>query len=58
MYPKLKATGWNGYWIDAASALRMEKRCDYRIGSGKPTRHFRRFKKNGIKNFCRRVTVP
>ncbi|CDF98474.1 aspartate-semialdehyde dehydrogenase [Avibacterium paragallinarum] len=25
VYPKLKATGWNGYWIDAASALRMDK---------------------------------
>jgi aspartate-semialdehyde dehydrogenase len=25
VYPKLRATGWNGYWIDAASALRMEK---------------------------------
>ncbi|WP_311350976.1 aspartate-semialdehyde dehydrogenase [Aggregatibacter segnis] len=25
VYPKLKATGWNGYWVDAASALRMEK---------------------------------
>lgn len=24
IYPKLRATGWNGYWIDAASALRME----------------------------------
>ncbi len=24
-YPKLRAAGWNGYWIDAASALRMEK---------------------------------
>ena len=23
--PKLRAAGWNGYWIDAASALRMEK---------------------------------
>jgi aspartate-semialdehyde dehydrogenase len=23
VYPKLRATGWNGYWIDAASALRM-----------------------------------
>ena len=22
--PKLRATGWDGYWIDAASALRME----------------------------------
>ena len=25
IYPKLKATGWNGYWIDAASSLRMDK---------------------------------
>ncbi|MDO4627538.1 MAG: aspartate-semialdehyde dehydrogenase [Pasteurellaceae bacterium] len=25
VYPKLKATGWDGYWVDAASALRMEK---------------------------------
>jgi aspartate-semialdehyde dehydrogenase len=24
IYPKLRAQGWNGYWIDAASALRME----------------------------------
>jgi aspartate-semialdehyde dehydrogenase len=25
VYPKLRAAGWNGYWIDAASALRMDK---------------------------------
>jgi len=25
VYPKLRASGWSGYWIDAASALRMEK---------------------------------
>jgi aspartate-semialdehyde dehydrogenase len=25
VFPKLRATGWNGYWIDAASALRMDK---------------------------------
>jgi len=25
IYPKLRTSGWNGYWIDAASALRMEK---------------------------------
>lgn len=24
IYPKLRAAGWDGYWIDAASALRME----------------------------------
>jgi len=24
-YSMLKASGWNGYWIDAASAMRMEK---------------------------------
>ncbi len=25
VYPKLRAAGWDGFWIDAASALRMEK---------------------------------
>ena len=25
VHPKLRAGGWNGYWIDAASSLRMEK---------------------------------
>ena len=25
IFPKLRATGWNGHWIDAASALRMDK---------------------------------
>jgi len=24
IYPKLRAAGWDGYWIDAASALRMQ----------------------------------
>ncbi|MGH8494153.1 MAG: aspartate-semialdehyde dehydrogenase [Moraxellaceae bacterium] len=24
VFPRLRAAGWNGYWIDAASALRME----------------------------------
>ncbi len=24
VYPNLRAAGWNGYWIDAASALRMK----------------------------------
>ncbi|WP_337882812.1 aspartate-semialdehyde dehydrogenase [Chromobacterium haemolyticum] len=24
VYPQLRAAGWNGYWVDAASALRME----------------------------------
>jgi aspartate-semialdehyde dehydrogenase len=24
VFPKLRAAGWNGYWIDAASTLRME----------------------------------
>ena len=27
VYPKLRGAGWNGYWIDAASALRMDKDC-------------------------------
>lgn len=25
VFPKLRATGWSGHWIDAASTLRMEK---------------------------------
>ena len=25
IYPQLRATGWSGYWIDAASALRMKE---------------------------------
>jgi aspartate-semialdehyde dehydrogenase len=24
MFPKLRAAGWNGYWVDAASSLRMK----------------------------------
>jgi len=24
IFPKLRAAGWNGYWIDAASTLRMD----------------------------------
>lgn len=24
IFPKLRASGWNGYWIDAASSLRMD----------------------------------
>jgi aspartate-semialdehyde dehydrogenase len=26
VFPKLRASGWEGYWIDAASSLRMEER--------------------------------
>ena len=25
MHPRLRAAGWRGYWVDAASALRMER---------------------------------
>ena len=25
IFPKLRSAGWNGYWIDAASSLRMQK---------------------------------
>jgi aspartate-semialdehyde dehydrogenase len=27
IFPKLRAAGWQGYWIDAASTLRMDKDC-------------------------------
>ncbi|WP_028535315.1 aspartate-semialdehyde dehydrogenase [Paludibacterium yongneupense] len=26
VYPRLRAAGWNGYWVDAASTLRMDER--------------------------------
>jgi aspartate-semialdehyde dehydrogenase len=35
IFPKLRASGWNGYWIDAASTLRMED--DAVIPRGKGT---------------------
>jgi aspartate-semialdehyde dehydrogenase len=27
IFPQLRASGWQGYWIDAASTLRMDKDC-------------------------------
>ena len=27
IFPRLRSAGWQGYWIDAASTLRMEKDC-------------------------------
>ncbi len=27
IFPKLRGSGWDGYWIDAASALRMKDNC-------------------------------
>lgn len=27
VFPKLRSAGWQGYWIDAASTLRMDKDC-------------------------------
>jgi aspartate-semialdehyde dehydrogenase len=30
VYPKLRAAGWTGHWIDAASALRMKGRRRHR----------------------------
>ena len=26
IFPRLRADGWNGHWIDAASTLRMERK--------------------------------
>ncbi|MDU8925051.1 aspartate-semialdehyde dehydrogenase [Pasteurellaceae bacterium LIM206] len=50
IYPKLKAMGWNGYWVDAASALRMEK--DAIIVLDPVNQHvISESLKNGIKTF-------
>ena len=42
VHPKLRAAGWKGYWIDAASALRMKERCRHHPRSREPRRHRRR----------------
>ncbi len=50
IYPKLRSSGWNGYWIDAASSLRMK---DDAIIILDPVndRVIREGIKNGIKTF-------
>ena len=30
IHPRLRAAGWQGYWVDAASALRMKEDADVR----------------------------
>lgn len=50
IYPKLRAAGWKGYWIDAASALRMEK--DAVIILDPVNRHvIDKALESGVKNF-------
>ncbi len=36
IFPKLRAAGWQGYWIDAASTLRMEDRRRHHPRPGEP----------------------
>jgi aspartate-semialdehyde dehydrogenase len=50
IYPKLRAAGWKGYWIDAASALRMK---DDSVIILDPVNDslIRKAVKNGIKDF-------
>ena len=50
VYQPLRESGWNGYWIDAASALRMAE--DARIVLDPVNRHvIDRAIKNGVKTF-------
>ena len=39
VYPKLRAAGWNGHWIDAASSLRMDPKARDHPRSGQHERH-------------------
>ena len=39
VYPQLRAAGWNGYWIDAASRPADEGRRGHHSRSGQPARH-------------------
>src|SRR3954471_23129285 len=50
IYPKLRAAGWRGYWIDAASALRMK---DDAVIILDPVNDslIKKELKNGIRNF-------
>src|SRR5205085_5001478 len=50
VYPQLRAAGWKGYWIDAASALRMK---DDAVIILDPVNDslIRKSVKGGIKNF-------
>ncbi len=41
VHPELRKQGWSGYWIDAASTLRMENECGHHPRSGQPQRHRR-----------------
>ena len=40
MYPKLRQAGWKGYWIDAASTLRMadQAKLEATIAAGRARR--------------------
>ncbi len=50
IYPRLRASGWQGYWIDAASSLRMD---DEAVIILDPVNHhvIRQALDNGIKTF-------
>src|SRR5947207_1628660 len=50
IYPKLRAAGWKGYWIDAASALRMQDDAVIILDPVNDSLIKKQFK-NGIKNF-------
>ena len=51
MYPKLRAAGWNGYWIDAAKALRMKRRRGDHPRSGEPRRDRRGARRAACSNY-------
>jgi len=38
IHPRLRAAGWQGYWIDAASHAAHGEKCRHRPGSGEPAR--------------------
>ena len=50
VFPKLRAAGWNGHWIDAASTLRMDKDAIIIFGSGQHARH-----SNGIEKWRKKL---
>ena len=51
VHPRLRAAGWQGYWIDAASTLRMREERGHRARSGEPAGDAGGARAGGIKDF-------
>ena len=51
MHPRLRKAGFTGYWIDAASALRMDEGRRHRPRPGQPRHHRRARSRRGVRDY-------